>query len=59
MLLVEDARTTKFDTNAIFDKKIFNSFQNFYNSFDQARAKLSFPFCKSEIRSFFKILRSF
>ena len=44
---------------SFFDRKIFNSSQDFYRSFDQARAKLSFPFFKSKIRPFYKILRQF
>ena len=44
---------------SIFDLKIFNLPLNNYSSFDQAPFLLSFPFYKSEIRPFFKILRSF
>ena len=44
---------------SIFDLKIFNLPLNNYSLFDQARSEVFFPFFKSEIRPFFKILRSF
>ena len=56
---IKAAATEALTQMSIFDLTIFNLPLNNYSSFDQAPFLLSFPFFKSEIRPFFKILRSF